>query len=178
MLAVCPWHVQQSRWANEAGIGTLLVLLPLAALLKAGLPVSDDRDAPPNMAWAGLAGILCGVCCYGYFAVRLFLPLFLIATVVVNWRSCRAVARTRTGASAIAALALGVAATFGPLFLQHAVHADEMNLRGQQTWVWSAGDPPIVRAAKVIARYPAHFGPDFLFSRGDHYVIQAPPEGG
>ena len=178
LLAVCPWHIQQSRWANEAGISTLLVLLPLAALLKAGFPVSDDRDAPPSMAWAGLAGILCGVCCYGYFAVRLFLPLFLIVIVVANWRSCRAVARTRAGAGAIAALALGVAVTFGPLLWMHIESSQEMNLRGRQTWVWSAADSPLVKVEKVLARYPRHFGPDFLFLRGDHYEFQAPPGGG
>ncbi len=178
LLAVCPWHIQQSRWANEAGIGTLLVLLPLAALLRAGLPVRDDSDAHPSIAWAGLAGVLCGLSCYGYFAVRLFLPLFLIATVVLNWRSCRAVARTRAGAGAVAALALGVVVTFGPLLWMHLEHSEEMNLRGRQTWVWSAADPPLAKLEKVLARYPRHFGADFLFVRGDHFELQAPPGGG
>jgi hypothetical protein len=178
LLAIVPWHVQLSRNANEPTICVLLVLLPLAALLQAQLPFRDEPDGPPRAVWAGAAGVLAGVCCYGYAAARLFLPLFLTAAVLVTWRAWWRCLRTPAGARALAALALGVAATFGPLLLQHAAHADEMILRGQQTWVWSAGDPPIVRAAKVIARYPAHFGPDFLFSRGDHYVIQAPPGGG
>src|SRR5262249_55558142 len=49
--------------------------------------------------------------------------------------------------------------------------------RAATTWVWSAQDSFGTRAAKVLGRYPAHFGLDFLFRRGDPYPAIRPPEG-
>src|SRR5271170_1807396 len=38
LLSLNPWHIQETRWAHEATISPLLVLLSIASWLWAGLP--------------------------------------------------------------------------------------------------------------------------------------------
>lgn len=166
LLAFNPAHIQMSRFGNEPSITPLLTLMPLAALLWAGLPLSE-RASEPRPVRAILAGLVTGTCCYGYAAARLFIPLFLTGCVLLTWGAWRSMARTRRGVSSLAGLVLAIGVTFGPLAYEHIVRPDGIGRRGQATWIWSPGDPVHVRAAKVCERYLAHFLPDFLFIRGD-----------
>jgi hypothetical protein len=171
LLAVNPWHVQNTRWAHEATIGPLLVLAPLAVLLWAGLPLTD-YSTRPKIWRAFVAGAVTGLCCYGYAAVRLFLPLFLLVTVVMTWRRLRDLFRQHP--QVFFAFLLGVAITFGPLLYKHLTDP-QINLRGQSTWVWNSSDSLPQRIDKVLARYPAHFGLDFLFLHGSSDPSVSPP---
>lgn len=166
LLALNPVHIQLSRMGHEATITPLLSLLPFAALLWAGFPLRDTNDVPrPGRAL--LAGLVIGLCCYGYPAVRLFVPVFLTVCVVVTWRGWWHACRTRRGLVAIGALAVGVAVTFGPLAWQHITEPDKIGLRGQMTWIWKPEHAPAARAWLVAHRYCAHFHPHFLFQAGD-----------
>jgi 4-amino-4-deoxy-L-arabinose transferase-like glycosyltransferase len=166
LLAINPTHIQLTRWGHEAALNPLLTLAPLAALLWAGLPGSD-RDATPRPRRAALAGLLTGLCCYGYPAVRLLLPAFLAASVAVTWRSWHALLTARGGRRTLVAYVLTLAATAGPLAAMHVLHPEAIGKRGQTTWIWSPDDPPATRVAKVLARHASHFAPDFLFAAGD-----------
>jgi 4-amino-4-deoxy-L-arabinose transferase-like glycosyltransferase len=174
MLAVNPWHVQQSRWGHEAALCPLLVILPLAMLLWANLPFADEPNRRPRIGLALLGGLMTGVSCYGYPAVRLFLPAFLAAAVLATWRGWWSQLKTRHGATAIAALVVGAAATFGPLAWKHVTDAEQIGKRGKMTQVWTDQDSTRTKIEKILSRYPGHFGPDFLFISGDTYEIQSP----
>ncbi len=174
IMAFNPWHIQQSRWAHEATLVPTLVLLPIAILLWAGFPLDDSQDRKPRPLLAGLAGLAAGVACYGYPVVRLFLPLMLLATAVVLWRPLVATLKTPRGRAAVGAFALAMAVTFGPLVYKHMTDPG-MNKRGGSTKIWSEQDTFGEKVSKVAERYPAHFGPDFLFDRGDLYELQSPP---
>jgi len=154
-------------------------MTPLAALLWANLPFDDaGRDKRRCRIWAaGLAGALTGICCYGYPAVRVFLPVFLTTAVLVTWRGWWDRLRTRNGALAIGALAVAVSVTFGPLAWQHLTDTNHTGIskRSVATWVWRPDDPVGAKIGAALARYPGHFGPDFLFINGDHYNIQSVP---
>ncbi len=182
LLAVNPWHLQQSRWGHEGALCTLLVMAPLAALLWANLPFDGGRDDKrPTRLWiAGFAGLLTGVCCYGYPAVRLFLPLFLVLAAAVTWRGWWRRVKTRNGALAIGVLAATVAVTFGPLAWQHLTDTDKTGIakRSRAMMVWPPDASFGEKVSAVLRRYPGHFGPDFLFINGDHYEIQSVPEFG
>lgn len=170
LLAVMPWHLHLSRWGHEGCLTALLTVLPVAALLWAGLPPRSPDRAPRT--WRALAaGALAGVCCYGYPAVRITLPFLLVAYAAANWRawSTRAAPREARRWLPPALFAAGLLATFGPLAWQHVFHADEINRRGAAIWAWSPQDSIAERAARILARYPGHFGLDFLFQSGDHY---------
>jgi len=182
-LALNPWHVQQSRWGHEAPLCPLLVMLTLWLLLASDLPVAGrDENRKPCPILAAIAGAMAGVSCYGYAAIKIFLPVFLLLMVVVNWRGWWKCLRTRRGAVAIGAAAVGFALTFGPLLWRHVVDKENMGARGETTFVWNQVDPKtgqkistVSAGIEVANRYIGHFLPDFLFVRGDHYVIQGPP---
>jgi 4-amino-4-deoxy-L-arabinose transferase-like glycosyltransferase len=177
VLAVTPWHLFLSRWGHEAGLVPLLTTLPVAALQWAGLPFGDRPAGGPKPVRAVLAGALFGVACYGYFAVRLFLPALLVGIACVQARDWAACARSRRGRVAVACLALGLCATLGPLVYGHATDP-AMAKRGGQMKVWDEADPLTVKIAKAAARYPGHFGPSFLFGRGDTLPTHRLPESG
>ncbi|MFH1747241.1 MAG: glycosyltransferase family 39 protein [Planctomycetota bacterium] len=167
LLALNPTHIQMSRWGHEASIVPLLVLLPLAAWLWAGFPLSNDKELKPRPWRALLAGLLTGACCYGYPAVRMFVPVFLGISVIVTWRGWWQIIHTRRGMAAVASLALGVGLTFGPLAYKHVTEPEIIAKRGQATWIWSADDPLPANLGRVFERYTAHFHAEFLFDTGD-----------
>ncbi|MBU0641328.1 MAG: glycosyltransferase family 39 protein [Planctomycetes bacterium] len=173
LLTLSPWHIQLSRLGHEASLGPLLVGLSLAALLWAGFPLRDGGVRP--VAWrALLAGLLVGVSCYGYPAVRLFLPPFLALCFLATWRAWSGLLRERRAAIALLALLVGVGVTFGPLAYQHIAHPEQIAKRADSLWLWDTADSPGQRVQKVAGRYLAHFGPGFLFLDGDHYEILSP----
>ncbi|MBI4457166.1 MAG: glycosyltransferase family 39 protein [Acidobacteria bacterium] len=176
MLAANPWHLQMSRWGHESTLTPLLIMVPLAAFLWANAPFSDDKERSPRPVAAASAGAVAGICCYGYPAVRLFLPVFLLSAVLVTWRGWWDRLKTRSGVLAIGAILITGAATFGPLMWKHVTDA-EINKRGQATWVWSQSDTPGEKIQKVLSRYPGHFGTDFLFIHGDRDIALSPPPG-
>jgi len=174
LLTLNPWHLQQSRWGHEAALCPLLVVLPLALMLRADLPFDDGPNRRPSAAWAVLGGAIAGIGCYGYPAVRLFLPIFFALAVLVNGRRWWEHLKTPRGRMAIGTLAIGIAVTFGPLAFKHLTDP-EIGKRGRTTQLWEDQDPLGTKITKVLARYPGHFGPDFLFINGDRYEIQSPP---
>ena len=173
LVALSPWNIALSRWGHEAAIGPLVVALALAAWLWAGLPLRDGEVRP--VVWRALvAGLLTGVACYGYAAVRLFLPPFVAACVLVNWRAWWALLRTRRDVLSLVALLVGLAATIGPLGYEHIAHGKELAKRAEFLWLWQPDDPVSVRVTKVLARYADHFTPDSLFGGGDRSEIHMP----
>jgi 4-amino-4-deoxy-L-arabinose transferase-like glycosyltransferase len=172
LMAVNPWHLQMSRWGHEAGLCPLLVMAPIAALLWANLwhcsrAVPHQGHGRPRVGIAAFAGGLAGICCYGYPAVRVFLPVFLAALVVVTWRAWRGLLASSAGRRGVGALVISGAVTFGPLAWVHMGYPYQIARRAEQLWVWDASDSIGTKVVKTLARYPGHFGPDFLFRPGD-----------
>jgi len=155
MLAISPWHLQLSRWGHMATLFPFLVALVILLMLR-----TDSWKR------ALIAGAVAGLALYGYYAIRLWLPLFLIGTVFIWWKKRRELAAF-IAAMFVVAAPLAYGTLFNPL----------LQKRAQLTWVWDASDSFATRAAKVAARYPPHFGLDFLFRRGDIDPTDAPPSG-
>lgn len=178
LLALNPWHLQQSRWGHDGAIAPLLGLVPLAGMLWANLPVSNDKNNSPRPVIAGISGILAGVVCFGYFPVRLFVPVFIFALTVFNLPNWWKTIKTRKGTLAVALFIIGFAAIFGQLLYLHIFYPEGIGRHAsfQSHWVGSASLMDSLK--NVPLRYIQHFGPDFLFIRGDHFIIQGPPVGG
>jgi hypothetical protein len=177
LLGVNPWHLQATRWGHEASLVPFLVLLSVASLLWAKLPIADGDRRRPKVLAAGLAGALCGVSCYGYSAVRLFLPCFLLGLAFVCWSALRQALRSRQGRAATVAFVTAFAVFFLPLAWAHWTDpaiGERARILG---WIWDADDSLPVATAKVALRYLDHFSPVFLFVRGDLYPVLAPPAG-
>src|SRR5262249_6182042 len=144
---------------HEATLVPLLVTAPLAALLWADLPL-DDEERLPHPWRTALAGMITGIACYGYPAVRIFLPVFLAVLVQVNRRAWLKIIKTRQGQLAIGALVIAGLATLGPLLWAHLTDP-EISKRGATTLVWNASDSTGEKVIKVLSRYPPHFGLNF-----------------
>ena len=177
LLAVNPWHVQISRYGHEAALVPPLIMVTLVALLWANMPLDDREQGQARPLRAALAGALAGISCYGYWAVRIFLPVFLPGAVLVAWRDWWDRLKTREGALAVGALLVAFAVTFGPLAWKHFTDP-EISKRGQAvSWVWDESDALGEKIQKVLSRYLGHFGPDFLFVNGDGDPALSPPPG-
>ena len=106
------------------------------------------------------------------------MPVFVIGVIIVTWRQWWGLLKSVRGIAAVAAFVIGVSVTFGPLAWQHLAHPDVIAKRGKTTAVWNEGDGFAAKSQAVLKRYAGHFGPDFLFVRGDYYELQSPPKAG
>ena len=118
LLAIHPWHLQQSRWGIESGLLVCSVQLALAAWMWAGLPPESSRS--PRAGRALVAGALAGAVCYGYPAGRLFIVGLRAGPRRDPDDRWRALLARADGRRAAGALVLGLLLTLGPLAWKHA----------------------------------------------------------
>jgi 4-amino-4-deoxy-L-arabinose transferase-like glycosyltransferase len=174
-VTLSPWHIQNCRWGHEGTIAPLLFAAAVAAMLWAGVPCGDDPKRP--RAWAGfVAGLLTGVALYGYAALRLLIPVTMLAVSLAAPACWLRFARDRGGRRMILAIALGFAMSVGPLAWKHLTDS-HINRRAAQTVAWEQSDSRTQRVLKVLGRYAPHFGPDFLFVHGTLDPALSPPAG-
>ena len=174
-VTLAPWHIQNCRWGHEGTISPLLFAGAIAAMLWAGVPCANDPKRP--RAWAGfLAGLITGVAMYGYAALRLLIPVTLLAIFLAAPRGWFRFARERAGRRTLIAIAAGLLLTVGPLAWAHLTDP-HINRRAAQTVVWAQDDSAAQRVLKVLRRYPPHYGLDFLFARGTPDPALSPPAG-
>ena len=164
LLTFNPWAMVAHRQGVQVGLVPFIVAGVLAAMLWARLPLTQSAERPRPLL-AGLAGLIAGAGCYGYFAVRMFIPILLFCIVLVSFRRWWDLLKTRRGALAVGAFLFGLAVTFGPLGWKQLTDPS-MSKRGQALWAWSESDSTITKAGKVLGRYPEHFSPKFLFWKG------------
>jgi 4-amino-4-deoxy-L-arabinose transferase-like glycosyltransferase len=173
MLAVNAWHLFISRFGVGAHQCVILGLVVLALLLRARLPLLDGPEEEPRPAWAALAGLAAGIACYGFQPMRLYFPLLFLLLVAIDPAAWWRLTRSRTGVASVLGLALGFAVTAGPLALRH-ITDPVIAHRWEMTRLWPPGTPLPEIVSLVLARYAAHFHPDFLFVRGDLFEIMKP----
>lgn len=177
LLAISPWHVVLTRWGHEVSLAPFATLMALAAMLWARLPIADGMERPHPWR-ALLAGALIGALCYGYGAIRLFLPAFVLATILAAAPAWLRTLRDHCGRTSAALFILGLAATLAPLAVAQLSHGPEMTQRAAAYWIMRDGRPPAEAIREIAKRYVAHFGPDFLFQRGDLYLVHHAPATG
>src|SRR5919199_5848691 len=154
LLAIAPWHIMQSR------IGWPDVNLPLiSALCLLCLYLGLER---PRWLALGLGSGAVGM--YGYFPVRIFLPLLYTAWMLIyarpvlrHWR----VAAVGVVAALIILIPTAVALATGTVFARLNQFNGSPQTLGQQV-------------ATYGTNYLAHFSPGFLFNPTDiilrHFV--------
>jgi 4-amino-4-deoxy-L-arabinose transferase-like glycosyltransferase len=173
MLALNPWHLFLSRFGVGASQCPLHALAIVALLLAARFPLADSPGGPPRAGFAALAGLAAGISCYGFHAMRLWVPLLLLGLVVIAWRSWWALLASGAGRVALAAFVLALGATAGPLAWRQVVDP-ALSQRWQMTRLWEPGAGPAEILRLVSLRYLDHFGLDYLFLRGDLYELMKP----
>ena len=177
LLALNPWHLFLSRFGVGASHCTMFALLVAALLLAAELPLTDDRRTTPRPRFAFLAGLAAGLACYGYPPLRIYFPVLLVLLAIVQLQTRVPVNMKGAQRWAIAAFVLPFAALFAPLAYVHAVDPAIAH-RWEMTRLWDPGASPVQIATLLATRYLQHFAPDFLFARGDQFVVVNPLRAG
>lgn len=177
LTAVSPWQMHISRMALEAGICPAMLMGGLAALY-AGRPTlaADDRAAARarQLLLLALSGLLLGLASWTYHAMRVFVPLLLIAAAIVHRRSLRGMvtssAARLNGIVWFGGALLGLA----PFLVAWIIAPDQVWARATSVAVLDSPDglPGILR------NYFSNLSPRFLFLDGDEYVVQSVPEFG
>ena len=179
LLTVNPWHIQQSRWGHEAAICPLLGLIPLAMLLWANFPFSDNVTGEPKLVRAAMAGALAGIVCYSYQAVRIFVPIFLFTVALVTIPTWWRFIKTRRGLLSVITFVATFTLIFGAMVWQYIFHPEGIARHNEFLLrPWAATLTFSGMTKNIIMRYINHFGLDFLFIRGDLSPIQSPPNMG
>jgi 4-amino-4-deoxy-L-arabinose transferase-like glycosyltransferase len=177
LLAVTPWHLLQSRWGHEASITPLLGFIPLAGMVWANLPIGNNF-ATSRPVIAAISGILAGVGCFGYQAVRLFVPAFIFTLILFNLPLWWKTIKTKKGALAVALFIFGFVAVWGQLIYLHIFYPEGIGKHAiyQTQWI---GSVPLAESLKnVPLHYIKHYGLKFLFCQSDDFIFQGPPVGG
>ncbi|MDP6700549.1 MAG: glycosyltransferase family 39 protein [Candidatus Latescibacteria bacterium] len=149
LLAISPWHVQVSRYAERSPLLALCFCLGLLFLWR--WRERGGRD----LAWSALCF---GLCFYTYAAARVFAPLFVAGVVLLYHRELRAAGRAALGALGILlVLALGAV----PHWLSSAGMARAEFLLEFAPLAW-------------LGNYLSYFSPGYLFFDGDPELRHSP----
>ena len=142
LLAISPWHVQVSRYAERSP------LLPLCFCLGLLFFLRWRAEGGRKLVWSALCF---GLCFYTYASARVFAPLFIGGVALLYFRELRVGGRQAIGA-------LGILAA---CFLPAALH-----------WVSPAGMARASYLLEFapfdwLANYLSYYGLDYLFFNGD-----------
>jgi hypothetical protein len=122
------------------------------------------------------AGIVVGMAFYGYAAIRMYLPIALIAAGLVLIPQWRVFLRQRASRQMAMLFLVGLGILVAPLIWKHLTDP-YINLRALELRPWATGDGVLERIFKIADRYPAHFSIPLLFESGDPNPALASPAG-
>lgn len=162
LLAVEPWHIQFSRIAFEVISFPFLVSLGVFFLVR----FAKGRRTLPA------ACVCLGLCGYAYAIAKLFVPLFLVCSVVVLWPTLRR--RRREWAQGLAVLLV----TIAPLVVFDLKHREQGSRYFRATSILREDQPVTQTASQFAANYVKFLSPGFLFRTGDPIVRHAVPGNG
>jgi 4-amino-4-deoxy-L-arabinose transferase-like glycosyltransferase len=176
LLAVSPWHLLLTRWANQASILPLFLCLAVYACLRYYPLSSEGPNTPfPKGGGRNLRGVLSGLffflTLFTYAPARVFVPLFLIALTVLFLRSGESNGRWRFP-SAVWLGFLALAIPFGFLLF---LSWGETTRRFGAVSIFS-GDPGLTATVQVfVTGYLKHLDPRYLFLSGDANLRHSVP---
>ncbi len=165
LLAISPWHLLFSRWANQGILMTLFIPLALWATWKCLKESADNRMT--LLGWVGLSGILWGISWNTYAPARLFIPLFMasIFMIQIGFSETKGADSLRLFLSGLVSL---IAA--GPFVLDILMNWEETQTRlefltGGQSFSFGL----------FMKNYFAHWNPMYLILNGDanprHHIL-------
>ncbi|MCA9415557.1 MAG: glycosyltransferase family 39 protein [Candidatus Omnitrophica bacterium] len=157
ILAVSPWHLLFSRWANQGILMTLFIPLALWATWRA-LEISEDKRLK-SLAWILLAGMFWGISWNTYAPARLFVPLFMASIFLIQ--IAFSPRRFSDGIRLVLAGLTSVAVA-SPFILDILFHWEETQTRLK----FLTGGEPLTWGGFLL-NYLKHWDPGYLFLYGD-----------
>jgi 4-amino-4-deoxy-L-arabinose transferase-like glycosyltransferase len=161
LLAVLPWSVHLSRWAI---IPTVVPTMVAATMLVLAWSLQEKNDRG-----VVAAALLAGLTVAAYHAMKIYVPVLLVAAAIVYWPYLR---RMRLEPLAYAAIVFLVIA--GPI-LYLTWRDPGGGARIAQTSVLRDHD---LTPGLVVRQYTSYFSPRLWFVSGDGDPMHLPPEQG
>ena len=181
LLAISPWHVQFSRWANQGIFLPLALALGCYFLLRGRGPQAAGGRAASARGTSLRPWLLSAVCLaaslYTYAPAKLFLPLFFGVLAVIYWRDLFVAApdqrwpRFYKVAGLILLLSL-------PMLAYTVYDSGRSSLRFNRVSIFHSGGTVQDFAFLFARNYLAHFSPSFLLWQGDANLRHSPPQVG
>ncbi len=177
-LAINPWHVQFSRWANQGIFLPLGLTLAGCFFMRFREPTADEVPVEPDrkriLRPLPLSAFFLGLTLYTYAPAKAMVPLFLVLLVGIYWGEFF---KAPPGGKwpVLFPYLIGIAILTLPMAWYTLFESDRSSLRYETVSLFhqskSIGD--FLRL--FIANYFSHFSPRFLAFSGDANLRHSVP---
>ncbi|HKQ50531.1 MAG TPA: glycosyltransferase family 39 protein [Phycisphaerae bacterium] len=164
-LAVSPWHVHVTRLAFEAGTCPTLMVLAMLLLL---LAVRRQNSA----IWLA-SGLIFGLTAWTYHAMRVFVPLLLLAIVVVYRDRLRQLLVDRRTRRFPMVWGVGLFIGLLPFLWAWFRNPEAVWTRAASVSVFHKTTGLADGVMAFVRNYLQNLSPDFFFIGGDHSLVQS-----
>ena len=160
LLAIIPWHITLSRWAIPPSIVPFFMLLFMTVFLWA------VKNNPKQSYRLIIASICAGILTYSYPSQKLFVPLLLIALMIIFLRK---------NITKITIFLLSYIIFVSPIYLLTFADPDRYNGRFKIVSIFGQEENIFIIFGKFLLRYLSYFSPEFNFGISDSNVMQRVP---
>lgn len=176
-LAISPWHIHLSRLAFEVSICPFLFTLALWLFMRAATPTQDaPMDPRVRRLWAfGLSGLTLGLTLWTYNAMRVFVPMILLAAIAIYGKKIIAFARRPRGRTAIALFVFGILLGMAPFLWAGIKTPDHAWGHARANFILNQTATLADALSSIVKTYAMQIGPSFLFLHGDPSIVQCVP---
>jgi 4-amino-4-deoxy-L-arabinose transferase-like glycosyltransferase len=178
LLAVSPWHIHLTRLAFGIGMSVSLTTLGLWLISRR---VRDDLDQTASgvgslaMAELAGAGFALGVALWAYHAMRVVVPLLLLAGVALYGRRILLFLGRPKGRMTVAIFVLGLLIGAAPFAWACIKTPDQAWGRASKNFILNQSPSVGAAMVSIVRTYFMHLGPAFLFFSGDPSPVQSVP---
>lgn len=175
-LAVSPWHIQISRFGHEATLTPACTVFALLLMSLAGWPLSDRAERPLrlHMPWMVCAGVVAALSVYTYSSMRVFTPLLACVVIYANRKGVASALRTKGNRIAMVASVVAAMVVLVPMVWLTVTEWEHVTARARQVSIFHNSATMIDALVTSVGQYLGHFGPSWLVTAGDPYIIQSP----
>jgi 4-amino-4-deoxy-L-arabinose transferase-like glycosyltransferase len=171
-LAVSPWHLIFSRWANQGIMVPFLLTLFLYAFHRYLESKREDTPRTNGMMWSLLAWSVLGLSIYTYEVMKVFLPLFMI-TVIFIYRYQLLKDKKTTVLSLLLFFIIII-----PALVYNFQSVQLSQSRFNRISILSLNLSYFETFLVFLKNYLSHYSPLFLFITGDHNPRHTFPSSG
>lgn len=179
LLAISPWHVCLSRWANQGIFLPLCLSLAVYCLLRGrrSTQASGESATPPaggNCRPFVISAIFLSLALYTYAPAKVLVPLFVVAMAAIYRREFFARSAERRWPCCYpyfgTLLLLSLPMVWFTLF-----EAERSGLRYDRISIFSQATSPAELVLLFFQGYLSHFSPSFLLRTGDANLRHSVP---